>query len=66
MAAPQFLTPEQCLDRIIFRTRKRIQALRDIRLEGFAAAIAELETVLDLMVRARRYIENVSSKLPPR
>ena len=48
---------------VIARVRKRIAALEGLRLEGVNAAIHELWTVRDLLVRCRGYIANVSSKL---
>jgi hypothetical protein len=61
----EYLRPEQCLDLIISRMRKRIQVLRDTKIDGYAMVIHELEVFLDLTLRARDYILKVSSKLPP-
>jgi hypothetical protein len=58
----QPLTPEQCLDRIIAQVRKRVTVLRDTKIDGYQMVIHELEVVLDLLLRARGYIVNVSSK----
>jgi hypothetical protein len=44
--------------------RNRISALEGVKLTDFQTAIVELRTVLDLIVRARRYIETVTSKRP--
>jgi hypothetical protein len=59
-----YLRPEQCLDLIISRLRKRITVLNDTKIDGYEMVIHELGVVLDLLVRARAYIVNVSSKLP--
>lgn len=64
MPALEFLRPEQCLDLIIGRVRKRIQVLRDTKIDGYEMVIHELGVVLDLLERARAYIVNVSSKIP--
>ena len=37
---------------------------RGVKLTDFQTAVVELRTVLDLIVRARRYIETVTSKRP--
>lgn len=60
-----YLRPEQCLDLIIKWVRKRIAALEGVNMVDYRVAVGELKTVLDLLVRARSYIVNVSSKLPP-
>ena len=44
------------------RVRKRIQVLKDTKIDGYEMVIHELGVVLDLLVRARDYIVNVSSK----
>jgi hypothetical protein len=52
----EYLRPEQCLDLIISRMRKRIQVLRDTKIGGYEMVIHELGVVLDLLIRARAYI----------
>lgn len=61
----QFLTAEQCLDRLITRLRKRIAALEGVNMPDYSVTIHELRVELDYLIRARRYIANVSSKIPP-
>jgi hypothetical protein len=54
---PAKLTPAQVLERLETRLEKRMEALQRVKLEGFQMVISELETELDYLRRARRYLE---------
>lgn len=51
------LSPVEVLDRLTTRLEKRTESLQRVKFEGFGTVIAELETELDHLRRARRYIE---------
>jgi hypothetical protein len=57
MPAQKKLTPIQTLDRLIIRLERWVAALKRIKLDGYAVAISELETELDYLRRALRYLE---------
>jgi hypothetical protein len=57
MPAHKKLTPVQTLDRLIIRLERRATALKQLKLDGYAAVISELETEMDYLRRARRYLE---------
>lgn len=52
------LTPVEVLDRLQRRLEKRMESLQRVKLSGYATVIAELETELDYLRRAKRYLEN--------
>lgn len=52
------LTPVQVLERLQLRLEKRMEALQRVKLSGYSVVIAELETELDYLRRAKRYLEN--------
>jgi hypothetical protein len=54
---PKKLTPIQVLERLQRRLEKRMEALQRVKLDGYAMVISELETELDLLRRATRYLE---------
>jgi hypothetical protein len=54
---PRKLTPVQVLERLQKRVEKRMEALQRVKLDGYGVAISELETELDYLRRARRYLE---------
>jgi hypothetical protein len=58
MAVPRKLTPVQVLERLQLRLEKRMEALQRVKLSGYSVVIAELETELDYLRRAKRYLEN--------
>jgi hypothetical protein len=45
------------LDRLRTRIEKRIDALKRVKLAGYEVAIAEMEVERNLLLRARRYLE---------
>jgi hypothetical protein len=51
------LTPVQVLERLLTRLEKRMEALQRVKLDGYGVAISELETELDFLRRAKRYLE---------
>lgn len=51
------LTPVQVIQRLEKRLEKRMEVLQRVKLDGYAMVISELEVQLDLLRRARRYIE---------
>jgi hypothetical protein len=51
------LTAVQVLERLQTRLIKRMESLQRIKLEGFEPVIRELETKLDYLRRAARYLE---------
>jgi hypothetical protein len=54
---PRKLTPTQVLERLLIRLEKRMEALQRLKLDGYAMVISELETEMDFLRRARRYLE---------
>jgi hypothetical protein len=55
---PRKLTPVQVLERLVTRLEKRMEALQRVKLDGYEVAISELETELDYLRRAKRYLED--------
>jgi hypothetical protein len=51
------LTPVQVLQRLQRRVEKRMESLQRVKLDGFEPVIRELETELDFLRRATRYLE---------
>jgi cob(I)alamin adenosyltransferase len=51
------LSPVQVLERLQARLQRRVDALEGVKLDGYTIAIAELQIALDLLRRARRYLE---------
>jgi hypothetical protein len=51
------LTPPQVIERLLTRVEKRMEALQRVKLDGYSVAISELETELDYLRRAKRYLE---------
>jgi len=51
------LTCLQSLERLQRRLERRIEALERVKLDGFERVLAELETELDYLRRATRYLE---------
>jgi hypothetical protein len=51
------LTPVEVLQRLQKRLEKRIRTLQRVKLSGFEVVISELETELDYLRRATRYLE---------
>ena len=51
------LTPPQVIGRLLIRLEKRMEALQRVKLDGYNVAISELETELDYLRRAKRYLE---------
>jgi hypothetical protein len=59
MASPRRkLTPIEVLQRLQKRLEKRMESLQRVKLAGFEAVISELETELDYLRRATRYLED--------
>ena len=58
MANRPKLTPIQVLQRLQRRLEKRMESLQRVKLDGFNAVISELETELDYLRRAARYLED--------
>ena len=54
---PRKQTPTQVLERLLNRLEKRMEALQRVKLDGFGVAISELETEMDYLRRAKRYLE---------
>jgi hypothetical protein len=52
------LTPIQVLERLQLRLEQRMESLQRVKLDGYHVVISELETELDLLRRAQRYLEN--------
>jgi hypothetical protein len=52
------LTPIQVLERLQLRLEQRMESLQRVKLEGYYVVISELETELDLLRRAQRYLED--------
>jgi hypothetical protein len=51
------LTPIEVLERLLIRLEKRMEAIQRIKLDGYAMVISEMETEMDYLRRARRYLE---------
>jgi hypothetical protein len=51
------LTPIEVLQRLQHRLEKRMESLQRVKLAGFEVVISELETELDYLRRATRYLE---------
>jgi hypothetical protein len=51
------LSPIEVLERLQLRLEKRMEALQRVKLDGYAVVISELETELDYLRRATRYLE---------
>jgi hypothetical protein len=51
------LTPIQVLERLQLRLEQRMESLQRVKLDGYHVVISELETELDLLRRAQRYLE---------
>ena len=62
MAQRPKLTPVQVLERPQNRLEKRMEALQRIKLDGYAVVISKLETELDYLRRAMRYLESDRNK----
>jgi hypothetical protein len=56
--ATRKLTPVQVLQRLQHRLEKRMEAIQRVKLEGFEIVISELETEMDYLRRAQRYLED--------
>jgi len=52
------LTPVQVLQRLQLRLERRMEVLQRVKLDGYAMVISELETELDYLRRAKRYLED--------
>jgi hypothetical protein len=57
MPARRKLPPIEVLQRLQKRLEKRMESLQRVRLAGFEVVISELETELDYLCRATRYLE---------
>jgi hypothetical protein len=55
--ATRKLTPVEVLQRLQHRLEKRMGALQRAKLDGYAIVISELETEMDYLRRATRYLE---------
>jgi hypothetical protein len=51
------LTPVQVLERLLIRLEKRMEAIQRVKLGGYEMVISEMETEMDYLRRARRYLE---------
>jgi hypothetical protein len=51
------LSPPKVIERLLTRLEKRMEALQRVKLDGYNVAISELETELDYLRRAKRYLE---------
>jgi hypothetical protein len=58
MPVPRKLTPVEVLERLQHRLEKRMEALQRVKLSGYSVVISELETELDYLRRAKRYLED--------
>jgi hypothetical protein len=56
------LTPIQVLERLQLRLEQRMESLQRVKLDGYHVVISELETELDLLRRAQRYLEDWDSR----
>jgi hypothetical protein len=52
------LTPIQVLERLQLRLEQRMESLQQVKLDEYRVVISELETELDLLRRAQRYLED--------
>ena len=52
------LTPIQVLERLQLRLEQRMESLQGVKLDEYRVVISELETELDLLRRAQRYLED--------
>jgi len=52
------LTAIEVLQRLQKRLEKRMESLQRVKLAGFEVVISELETELDYLRRATRYLED--------
>jgi phage FluMu protein gp41 len=50
------LSPTQLLERLLIRLKKRTEALQRLKLDGYGMVISELETEMDYLRRAKRYM----------
>jgi hypothetical protein len=57
MPARRKLTPVEVLEPLHRRLEKRMEALQCVKLDGYGVVISELETELDYLRRATRYLE---------
>jgi hypothetical protein len=55
--ATRKLTPVEVLQRLQRRLVKRMEAIQRVKLEGYEIVISELETEMDYLRRATRYLE---------
>jgi hypothetical protein len=51
------LTPPEVIQRLLNRVEKRMEALQRVKLDGYGVVISELETEMDYLRRAKRYLE---------
>ena len=58
MQAHPKLNPIQVLERLQLRLEQRMESLQRVKLDGYHMVISELETELDLLRRAQRYLED--------
>jgi hypothetical protein len=54
--ATRKLTPVQVLERLQHRLEKRMEVLQRVKPDGYEMVIAELETEMDYLRRATRYL----------
>ena len=52
------LNPIQVLERLQLRLEQRMESLQRVKLDEYRVVISELETELDLLRRAQRYLED--------
>jgi hypothetical protein len=55
--ATRKLTPVEVLLRLQHRLEKRMEVLQRAKLDGYEIVISELETEMDYLRRAQRYLE---------
>jgi hypothetical protein len=55
--AKRKLTPVEVLHRLQQRLEKRMETIQRLKLEGYEIVISELETEMDYLRRAQRYLE---------
>jgi hypothetical protein len=55
--AKRKLTPVEVLLRLQQRLEKRMEAIQRAKVDGYATVISELETEMDYLRRAQRYLE---------
>jgi hypothetical protein len=58
MTLPTKLTPIQVLERLQLRLEQRMETLQRGKLDCYDVIVSELETELDLLRRAQRYLED--------